>query len=127
MGMYTEFKFDAKLKKDTPIGVIGILEYMMNWDRDITNILPAHEFFQCDRWSMLFRCNSAYFDTPEVPEIQEINGQYQLSVHSSLKNYGSEISNFLDWIDPYLDEPTGKVIGHHQYEEDEYLTWSIKK
>jgi hypothetical protein len=53
-------------------------------------------------------------------EYNDIDGQYHLNVRSNLKNYDSEIENFLDFISPYIE--TDEFIGYMRYEESEKPT-----
>lgn len=127
MGMYTEFKLNASLKKNTPSDVIRILHYMANSDDAIDFQLPDHEFFKCHRWSSPFLMSSAYFNTG-YPSLGRDNlfSNYNLSVHSSLKNYDGGIRKFLDWIMPHIDAESNEVLGYHHYEEDDMVVAIMK-
>ena len=57
MGMYTEINVCFDLVKDTPKNVVSILHYLIEGD-DEPSDLPNHEFFKCDRWDMVARCDS---------------------------------------------------------------------
>lgn len=120
MGMYTEFRLNVSLKKDTPSDIIRVLHYMANSDDAIDFQLPDHEFFKCQRWSSLFLMSSAYFDTG-YPSLSKDNlfSNYNLSVHSSLKNYDGEIRKFMNWIMPYINAENHEILGYHKYEEDD--------
>ena len=123
MGMYTELHFNSELKKDVPIQVIDVLKYMVK-DRKKKPTLPEHSFFECERWTMLFVCDSYYFDadTHSTLRFDDISNAYYLCVRANLKNYGEEIRKFLDWITPYLEKYEGEFLGFYRYEESEQPT-----
>lgn len=119
MGMYTEIHFNAKLKKDVPQDVVDILKYMVGDNKRQPRSLPDHVLFQCDRWKLLFCCDSYYFDadTHSTLRFDDIAGSYYLCVRSNLKNYDSEIQKFIDWIPQYLENEPGAFLGFYRYEE----------
>lgn len=61
MGMYTEVNVCFDLVKDTLKDIIDILYYLIE-GKDEPLELPNHDFFKCDRWDMVARCDSYYFD-----------------------------------------------------------------
>lgn len=122
MGYYTEFVFASKLKKSIPKTVIDILEYMVNMDfeSEIPE-LPEHNFFQCERWHVLFVSNSYYFSgiTNSIFKYDDIPKTYFLTVRSNLKNYDNEIRKFLNWIEPYIYDGKDSFLGYWRGEESE--------
>ena len=121
MGTYTEIHFASKLKNDTPEDVLTVIDYLVNGDLNIPlayKYIPNHPFFNCQRWDIICRCGSAYFDY--LPNAKLITDDYYrtLSFTSNLKNYNDEIHLFLDWIWPYLDKQDDNFIGYYRYEED---------
>ncbi len=120
MGMYTEFHFNARLKKDTPKDVMDILHYMLrNGHTELPLNRPNHPFFECDRWQGLFTGDSAYFPMTNARCIdKEHFSGIVLNVRSNIKNYDSEIGKFLHWIQPYIDECSDTLLGYFRYEED---------
>lgn len=127
MGMYTEFHFNSRLKKDTPKEVIQVLRCMLDADKDGETELskiPDHELFKTDRWACMLRMASYYFDadTHSTLRFDTIADQYFLCVRCNLKNYDSEIEKFIDWIKPYLDKYEGNFLGFYRYEETETPT-----
>ena len=121
MGMYTEFHFNASLKKGTPEGVLNVLRYMVGDIEDRPQNLPDHDLFKTQRWWLMLVCNSYYFDadTHSTLRFDDINDSHYLCVRSNLKNYDSEIEKFCDWIMPYLDKFPGDFLGFSRYEETE--------
>ena len=130
MGMYTQLVLGVELKSDTPETVIDILEYMIGHKPENQGIiLPDHEFFQCNRWDFVLRCDSYYFDWttrmnldrddlyPEYPK-------YCLTGCSNLKNYDDEIAKFLLWLAPYID--TNGFLGLTRYEDTDTPTLIYK-
>ncbi len=125
MGMYTEFHFNSSIKKDTPKEVVEILIWMVRGEyHERPKNLPKHKFFECSRWAVLFRMDSYYFDakTNSYFEFDDVSKCYYLNIKSNLKNYDDEISEFLDWIHPYLDKFDGEFLGFYRYEEYENPT-----
>ena len=116
MGMYTEINVCFDLAKDTPKNVVSILHYLIDGDDEPLD-LPNHEFFKCDRWDMVARCDSYYFDGMTNSKIMfdNISKCYKVNIRANLKNYDNEIDKFLHWLTPYID--TEGFIGYTRYEE----------
>ncbi len=125
--MYTEIHFNSELKKDISQEILGILDYMLNLNKECPD-LPEHEFFKCDRWRMLFNCDSYSFDadTCSTLRFDDIADAYYLCIRSNLKNYDSEIEKFIDWIQPYLEKFEDDFLGFYRYEENEQPTLIYK-
>ena len=122
MGMYTELHFNVELKKNVPDIVLDTLKYMTDGNlEDKPKEIPDHPFFNCSRWTVLFRMDSYYFasDTHSTLRLDDISQTHYLCVRSNLKNYDSEISHFLDWIMPHVDAFDGDFLGFSRYEESE--------
>jgi hypothetical protein len=121
--MYTEIHFRAELIKNVPEEVIKVLQHLIDREfaQEFTDPLPDHELFQCPRWDLLARCNSAYF--PDHPESfiheDEYTGRWHVTMNADLKNYGGEIAKFFDWIDPYVSGHEGQFLGYSLYEESD--------
>jgi len=122
MGMYTEFIFGAMLKKDTPDEVIEILKSMSGLSEIYPEQLPDHALFKSDRWRALMTCCSAYFPVSSYAQMykDEFFDCWVLSSRANLKDYGSEIKLFCDWIKPYIKDGSGynDIYGISIYEED---------
>ena len=118
MGMYTDFCFDAKLKKNTPTEIIELLKNWQDWDWNPA-VLPAHPFFSLSSWRCIGSDMSYYFDGPGYFNctFDEIANSYYLQVRGNLKNYESEIETFIEWITPYLNKTPGEFLGFYRYEE----------
>lgn len=124
MGTYTELLVKCDIYQRSPLEVMCTLKYLFG-DRDNTHILkkwPDHPFFKKERWEAIGSCSSAY----HIPANQKyFDGSY-LFCRCDLKNYDNEIEAFLDWIDPYIQEPKGKVIGWIWHEEYSSPTLILK-
>lgn len=123
MGMYTEFHFNAELKRDLPDEVVQALTYMVKNEGEAYAFqLPDHPLFDCSRWHYMLQCDSYYFDMIPNSQFEHDNigsGSYYLSIRSNFKNYEDEIEKFIDWIKPYLNKLPGDFLGFHRYEETE--------
>ena len=115
MGMYTELLLKCRIKHTDvlPDMVISVLHHMFNGTPEPVD-LPEHKFFSLPRWSLLGNSNS-YYHIPWPSSKYEEN---YLFSRSDLKNYSSEIEQFLDWISPYIDDADGCCIGWYWYEEE---------
>lgn len=120
MGMYTEIHYNAELKKDTPDEVIRLLKYMVDDGLEERPQTMNHPLFNCSRWGIMLRCDSYYFsaDTHSTLRFDDISNSYFLCIRSSLKNYSDEIQQFINWIEPYVDEYKGDLLGYYRYEEN---------
>lgn len=125
MGEYTEFLFTADLEVDLPQGVIDTLDYMSRFAIDDffgvegtpkldESSIPVHPFFASPRWRLFFASDSSYFPNAPVHSFTPsgIFSNYQLNVHSNMKNYHNEVEEFIDWISPY-------VKTSHFYEDED--------
>ncbi len=111
MGHYTEFSFQANLRKDTPSEVINLLNRVVN-ERDLGHdkvlfktsdvFKPEfdHVFFKCDRWYMLFLSTNGCEGMKTT--FSKVKNYYELSIHSEFKNYDDEVDYFMDWIKPFI-------------------------
>ena len=119
MGMYTELVLGVDLRSDTPNEVVDTLTYMLAIDQeDLTPIIPDHELFQTDRWEVMLRCGSSYFDggTHSEMSYDKYGRVWRISIRCNLKNYSSEIEKFINWISPYVS--TRGFAGYSRYEEE---------
>ena len=116
MGMYTEINVCFDLLKDTSKDIVEILHCLVD-GIDAPSILPEHKFFKCDRWNMVACCDSYYFDgsTNSKMVFDDISKTWKINIRANLKNYDSEIEEFLDWLEPYIG--TEGFIGYMRYEE----------
>lgn len=126
MGMYTELLLKCIIKKDAPENVKQVVKFLFSKEEQ-PDVLPEHEFFQCDRWQCIGSCSS-YYHYPEA--ISSINVEFDelyIFSRSDLKNYDSEIEKFIDWLNPYVDTYEGMCIGWKWYEEDDQPTLIYKQ
>lgn len=114
--MYTELNICVNLRKNTPQNIIDILKYMLG-DIDEPPELTDHPLFKTERWTFMLRCTSRYFAGYTHSGMVEDDYDYHLNVRCSLKNYYSEIDQFLNFIAPYLSSYHGSFLGYTRYEE----------
>ncbi len=122
MGMYTEIIFGAALKEDTPQFVINTIQALIDGNLDELEVKPEHRFFQAERsHHLLCAGGSYYFPGTVEPKFykDEIDNCWRLHFRSNIKNYGSEIELFLDWIGPYVEQGSGlrDIYAYVMYEE----------
>lgn len=121
MGMYTEFYFRAFLKEEAS-ELADWLESEKPWEGVK---FDDHEFFSCARWVSIFCSGGAVYQHshPKIFRRVPYSGECELFIHSSLKNYCSEIDQFLDWIRPFVSDRYGDMfLGYTLYEEDDVPT-----
>ena len=122
MGMYTELIFGADLKKETPQSVIDTLSYIIGNTADKPRDFP----FPDGRLEWLLRGGSYYFavNEPVSKMWEDSSGCWRISTRSNIKNYGSEIEEFLSWIKPYIDGGSGArdmyaIVTYEEFNEPE--------
>lgn len=127
MGMYTELHFNAELIRKTPQQVLDVLGYMTGAFELAPATLPDHALFSSERWKGMLLCSSYYFPLSVASSIDwdDIAKSHYLRVRCNLKNYGSEIENFLDWVMPYV-HAGDECLGYYRYEEDPHPTLIYK-
>lgn len=127
MGMYTDFIYDADLRKETPKQVIELLEYMLDNDKPPPLRLPTAPLFLAYRWDCMLRMTYAASEV-EGRSSLAINdgGKFRLTIRCSLKNYDDEIEKFVEWIDPWVDAAPGAQLGASRFEEQEIATPILK-
>jgi len=117
--MYTELLLNAKLVSDVPTDVLAVFEHLFNGGAQPA-ALPDHPFFRADRWNLIGRCSSHYFQPHSTSNMRfnDTAQQWFILSRSDLKNYEDEIDLFMQWAMPYLDESEGQFVAYSRYEED---------
>lgn len=126
--MYTELIFGASLKSDTPNEVIEALKYMLGETEEKPKDFPLPD----GRCEWLFQGGSYYFGVSSPVNklfFDEVTKNYTLSTRSNIKNYESEIEEFLNWIEPYIEFGSGNkdMYAIVIYEDEEEPTIYYKK
>lgn len=120
MGMYTRLTFWADLSKDSP--AVPVIQAMIDSGPLDESDLPDHPFFKLPHAWAVLTCSSYYHRTGQTQFVyDDIAHAWWLNVDSSLKNYASEIEQFLDWLSQY-DVGDDEFRGFYLYEEDEVPT-----
>lgn len=116
MGAYTEINVCFDLSQNASKEAVDILHSLIDGTNE-PSALPQHEFFDCDRWSMVARCDSYYFDgsTSSKMKYDTISETWKINIRANLKNYDSEIEKFIDWLAPSIG--TNGFIGYMRHEE----------
>jgi len=115
MGMYTELVIKADVRADITEQEKKVLNFLFNRSEEPSiEELPLHKFFMEVRWRYIGDSCSYY----HIPWSTSRYHEDYIFSRSDLKNYGTEIESFLDWIDPLLDNEEGSCIGYWWYEED---------
>jgi hypothetical protein len=120
MGMYTEFYFRGNVK-DEP--VLNWLDANINGGERFQEPYSKEPFFDSERWALVFIGGGAVYQEsrPPILRLKGENGydpyRNQLVIASSLKDYGDEIKQFVEWISPHLDMYEGDFLGYSLYED----------
>lgn len=112
MGYYTELKFKAKLKHDTPENVVKILKRVINDcdlghnkvlfnTKDVFKPEFDHPFFKCANWYMLFLSTNLN-DEMQGGKFYKEKNRWVLDLHTEFKNYDNNIEYFFEWIKPFI-------------------------
>lgn len=104
MGMETTVELDFTLSQNTPQGVLDILRCIVNHTNH-PNALPDDPFFLCERWDLIgsWGKHKSKLTQRTVKLTNNSYTVYDLELYGDFKNYDNEISKFLDWICPYID------------------------
>src|SRR5215475_970425 len=119
MGMYTELVLACKLKRDVPQEVLNLLRFLCGGverpPRPADEDLPEHPLFQSERWEGVLNAGSFYFPGEPYSNLRVPSDSAYLTVRSNLKNYGSEIEYFVQWVASYTESEG--FVGYYRYEE----------
>jgi len=131
MGYYTELKFKAKLRHDTPENVVNILkrvlvernlghEKVLFHTEDVFKPDLEHPFFKCERWYMLF-LSTNWDDKMQGGKMYQEGGIWVIDLHTEFKNYDSEIEHFFDWVKPFIvGRKKKQFVGYWRGENMDY-------
>lgn len=114
MGMYTHLVLNVNFNENTPQEVIDTIKYMVG-DKTEKPHEQNHDLFDCPRWPICLCCDSWYFMGVTNTSFECHQDIWQLTVNANCKNYSHEYEEFLDYIQPYIDE--GEFLGFIRYEE----------
>lgn len=117
MGMYTEIMFRGRVPDDVPSEVLAALNVIAHGEEATVDI--DHPLFRTVRWPNPGRGGSYYFPQSGESYVRHHGAYkyYDVFLHANLKNYGSEIEHFFDWINPYVEALPGEFIGYSLYED----------
>lgn len=133
MGYYTELKFKAKLRDDTPENVINLLkriliEHDLGIERELFHTEDvfkpnlSHQFFKCERWYMLF-LSTNWDNEMQGGKMYQIGNRWVIDLHTEFKNYDNEIDLFFDWIKPFVvGRKKKQFVGYYRGEFNDYQT-----
>ena len=122
MGDYTGYVFNLSLKKETPKEIIDLLNdmfYCQSFNFEEKASAFEHKFFDTYRWSIIFRCSSAYFPNWSYRAFKEnLDGSYCLISASSTKGNQEAAALFLDWIKEWIIPTTAdsNLVGFSLFE-----------
>jgi len=122
MGIYTELILKVRVHRELPKEVEEVLQYLFA-EGERPEKLPDHEFFLLKNWTYIGN-SSSYYHIPKSFSHYEMGC---LFTRFDLKNYDYEIEKFIDWIDDYIINESGSVIGWQWYEGSEEPTLLRKK
>lgn len=129
MGSYTEFRFRAKLRNDTPFEVLALLSRVIIENdlglptgtvffhsEDVFKPDIDHPFFKCERWEMLF-LSTNWDENMQGGKFYFDNRYWVLDIHTEFKNYDNETEKFIDWISPYVvGRKKKQYVGYEKHE-----------
>lgn len=101
MGYYTQLRFKATLKKETPESVINTFKQII-----LENSLLDHEFDTL--------CCGTNGEPIQGGLFYKQTGHWVIDLHTEFKNYNLQIDKFIHFILPYV------IIGRKKYK---YLGW----
>ena len=112
MGNYTEIFVNVNLKPETPENVIETLKAVCAKEED-SSYLENRPY----SWALLFNNGSYYTPLTEcgLLTFDDIANQYSLLGKGDIKNYGEEIEEFFEYIEPWCEDT---FIGYIRYEGD---------
>jgi len=125
MAMYTALHFNSELNIERDCEVAEVLKFMVGDIEDEPKAVPKIPLFGDTGWRYMLQMDSYYFDedTHSTLRWDDIAKAYYLCIRCNLKNYNSEIEQFITWIAPYCAEKeNGDFLGFYRYEEDETPT-----
>ena len=104
MGTYTNFKFDATLRRDLPRTLTDYIRHRLDSGVPFLEDIPLddHPFFQCHRWTWVLtwhNCNGNGFKA----WCKDTENGLVIHIDTELKNYCHSIEWFLLWIAPMVD------------------------
>ncbi|WP_280502032.1 hypothetical protein [Nocardia farcinica] len=127
MGMYTEFFFRARIRKDAPPGLLDWLNQLANNPNAEMEPYDGHPFFACDHWESVLIGRMAAYQISQPIQFRRCGengvGRHELIVHSSSNSHGSEIEAFVGWIAPFVDALPGTFLGYSLYEDSRPDGW----
>jgi hypothetical protein len=103
---------------------VDILHYMTGQSPREPAEPPPHPLFGDTRWDSMLQGSSVYFDgdPDSAVRLDEIDGQYRVTIRCNFKNYDDEITRFIDWFSLHIDALPGDFIGYSCYEDTEVPT-----
>ena len=133
MGEYSEFHFEAKLRKDVPENVIAILRYMLESEEGTARPSLSHDpdidpfdhsLFSTNLWQTRLRSDKASVavDTHSSLRYDETSGSYVVRIRCNLDNSDALVERFVSWIMPDLNEPIDALLGFHRLHQSKWPT-----
>ena len=123
MSYYTTFiSKPLKLKKDTPVKIIELLDRCINTKEgqlpEFQELEKMHDFFLTKRWKTLL------YSIQELKEgetsFTKKGNHYFLQIACDINYEDGEIDRFCDWIYPYIvGHKPKEYIGYRQGEDED--------
>ena len=121
MGMYTTWKLDFHVDDFYGKGkVIQILDHLINGYSSLIkeSLIKGIDNKYIQGLSHGARNVTANYNYVDGDPESYIEGNH-VFIYADIKNYESEYYYFWDWIQPYIVEPKGTIIGECLYEEND--------
>jgi hypothetical protein len=132
MGEYSEFHFDAKLRKNVPEDVVTILRYMLESEEGTPRPSLTHHpdidpyyspLFSTDLWQRRLRSDKSFAaDTHSSLRYDDTAGSYVVRIRCNLDNGDALIEHFVSWILPSVNEPIDTLLGFHRLHQSKWPT-----
>jgi hypothetical protein len=106
--LFTDFEMFCMLDKNTPDGIIHIIEHMLSkerYDPNSTSIrLPSHLLFKTSHWDEMLVGEFTIISQEEYNKssLTKTSSEYVLLINTCLINDDKEIELFLSFITPYV-------------------------
>jgi hypothetical protein len=121
MANLTELFFRVHLRADAPACLLDWLELVGTLER-VEPYDDGHPFFARRRWWVTLVGVDPITTPTIVPTFlfqrgNDCDDRPILNIHSTFRNYDSEVTAFVDWITQWVDADPGDFLGYSLYDD----------